>query len=361
MSTIRPCCNRLAINRICSQDMGIQRSLLISSCWKATILIFALQIEQNEAQKWFLHRWTSAAFALNLPNDKAESQPLSDEGASGPIRYRARVAYDGARFVGFQFQPKKRTIQGDLEEVLSTRFDQKVRVVGAGRTDTGVHARGQAFHFELKPGSLKEEDLPSLEYSLNRMLRQDMRVWNIQVAPQKTKMLNGREVTLKWNAIHDTKGKLYTYRISAAKSMDPLERHTRFNLSWFPDIDISILACTLKHYEGTHDFRAFAGGIDQLERKLGGEMDTKRTVYSVDLIDEGEGLYRIEIRLKGALYRMVRNMVGTALEVARGRISEEFFLGLLNRVDSADRKKNKCKPAPPEGLTLEQVFYDDFD
>ena len=89
-------------------------------------------------------------------------------------------------------------------------------------------------------------------------------------------------------------------------------------------------------------------------------MSTIRTVESVELIDEGNDNYRIEVRLEGALYKMVRNLVGTAIDVAQGRVPEEFFRKLLLTpgTEGFTRDDNKCKPAPPQGLTLEWVFYD---
>ena len=89
--------------------------------------------------------------------------------------------------------------------------------------------------------------------------------------------------------------------------------------------------------------------------------DTVRTVYSCGLIDEGEGNYRIEIYLKGALYKMVRNMVGTAIDVAKGKFDEEKMLVMLHqkKEEQLVRKDNKCKPAPGEGLTLEKVYFED--
>jgi tRNA pseudouridine38-40 synthase len=155
--------------------------------------------------------------------------------------------------------------------------------------------------------------------------------------------------------------------------MDPLERHCR----WHPDqpstLDMDMLNATLRCYEGSNDFRAFAGAIEQLERKAGGKrLDTTRIVYSVHLVAEeendddddatGNANYRIDFYLKGALYKQVRNMVGTALDVCRGRLSQQAFAKLLssdlNGGTQANRDDNPCKPAPPEGLTLEHVYFD---
>jgi tRNA pseudouridine38-40 synthase len=88
-------------------------------------------------------------------------------------------------------------------------------------------------------------------------------------------------------------------------------------------------------------------------------MGTVRTVYKVDLIEEGNGNYRVDFLLKGALYKMVRNMMGTALDVSKGRMEEETLIDLLNRTEDDVRNNNRCKPAPPEGLCLERVFFPD--
>lgn len=282
-----------------------------------------------------------------------------------------------------------------MENTLSQRFNRTIKIVGAGRTDAGVHATNQAFQFDLFPEEIKikvansggnleeknkheaevgsphtnEEFCKQLQYSLNSMLREDMRVWNICKAPPPAlvTMPDGMEKTFRWHVIYDSVKKLYTYRLSIepeAITYDPLERFTRVHTEG--NIDRQKLERVLKHFEGTHDFRAFAGAIEANQRKKGIEKkDTFRTVYSVDLIPEGNGKYRIEILLKGALYKMVRNMVGTALEVSKGRMEEERMLQMLHHDDCENgksqfvRKDNKCKPAHPEGLTLERVFYDD--
>jgi tRNA pseudouridine38-40 synthase len=300
------------------------------------------------------------------------------------IRYRCRVAYNGAGFQGFQLQKHTpaRTVQGELEQVLTTRFQQPVRVVGAGRTDAGVHARGQAFHFDLEATSAstststsapkqssRDDVLSNIEHSLNSMLRADVRLWNLQRAPlpafKKSIGNNASDpppAALAWNVMHDSTRKLYSYRISVGAVMEPLERHSR----WHPDqanrkLDLVQLERLLKCYEGTHDFRAFATAIEQLEKKAGRAVDTVRTVYSVDLVPEDcdKGMYRIDFFIKGALYKQVRNMVGTAINICMGNMSEESFRWLLAREDAAvTRDDNPSKPAPPEGLTLEYVYFD---
>lgn len=258
--------------------------------------------------------------------------------------------------------------QGTIEEVLSRRFNRTIRIVGAGRTDAGVHARGQAIHFDLLEHECLENDdeLATLQHSLNRMLPQEIIVWNLQPAPPPRIVTTSKNVTdlFPWHVIFNSQQKLYSYRICIASAMDPLQRHSRHHVDW-GNVDITLLNSTLQHFVGTHDFRAFSGAIEQKEKKEQKQVGTVRTVYRVDLIqeEEGDGYYRIDILLKGALYKMIRNMVGTALDVSRGRMSTETFLELLHHdtddVDQFVRDDNPCKPAPPQGLTLERVYFDD--
>ena len=199
-----------------------------------------------------------------------------------------------------------------------------------------------------------------------------MRVYSLSICPPpETVRYSDGSVSVRkyrWHVIINAEKKLYTYRISlnpGAITTDPLQRYTRVHFDG--NIDPDHLQQVLRAYEGTHDFRAFAGAIEATQRKDGVERkDTVRTVYSVDLIDEGEGNYRIEILLQGALYKMVRNMVGTAMDVCKGKVEEDHMLQMLHHSADDDddqrqfvRKDNKSKPAPPEGLTLEKVFFDD--
>ncbi len=343
----------------------------------------------------------------NIPTlDPEVGHTAKEDNRNSLIRYRARAAYDGSGFKGWQVQAEgkgMRTVQGEIERALSRRFNRDVKIVGAGRTDAGVHARGQAFHFDIYPGEriinthggdFDSEFRTKLQTSMNSMLPKDVRVWNISQCPppdvvteevkvsfesesgSETKIITRRH---QWHVIYQATQKLYVYRISMgplAITTDPLQRYQRVHVEG--DINPFQLEKVLKHYEGTHDFRAFAGAIEANQRRDGVEnKNTVRTVYEVNLVDEGRGNYRIQILLRGALYKMVRNMVGTALDVCRGRLGEDQMLEMLHqkrkRQSNSDsgtnengstmkhfvRKDNKCKPAPPEGLTLEKVYFDD--
>jgi tRNA pseudouridine38-40 synthase len=359
-------------------------------------------------------------------------------------RYRARLSYDGSNFQGFQIQHRQeetnwavgktasssiskdsndrkksgskvkshRTVQGILESVLSQRLDDDIRVLGAGRTDAGVHARGQAIHFDcfknLTAASAHDSSccsLQDIEKSINAMLPSDVCLFKLQTAPcDLLKTIHGQQVAKRWSVMHDSTKKLYSYRLNVAPVMDPLLRHDR----WHPDLvhvwlpDVKRLESALQLYVGTHDFRAFAGGMDRKENILASTrssdrppndnseslFNTVRTVYAVDIVSEAvidnhnnrvpywtagngninSGNYRIDFWIDGGMYKQIRNMVGTALEVCRGKIMNEDDLRRLlyynNDGDGGERwsrKDNPAKPAPPHGLTLEHVYFDDDD
>jgi len=229
--------------------------------------------------------------------------------------------------------------------------------------------------------------------------------------------------------IQSASSKWYSYRFTLGPTLrNPMDRHTRTHFVHRPMFadgssklrpsksasvepyaltkdDIDGLRDILRMYEGTHDFKAFGGQLEQNEKRAGRSIDTVRTVYRVELVKEPseenyafgddhnvvhagqlqqsqqlgfigeEGNYRIDFLLQGALYKMVRNMVGTAMEVWLGRMEREQLAELLGHSNSNTkegeegegvvandnkfcRKDNPCKPAPPEGSTLECVYYD---
>jgi tRNA pseudouridine38-40 synthase len=310
------------------------------------------------------------------------------------VRYRARVAYHGGSFAGFQLQrahqkESQRTVQGVLEMALQHSFgmvtttneERCIKVSGASRTDTGVHARGQAVHFDapavLSTSSLSLQDV---QRRLDLCLPDDLVVWDLQVAPLCATVQNVGDDDLDeeddndeeeedastsqglrpWSVVFHAKRKLYVYRISLAPVVDPLDQHHRWHVPFYRDVNVDQFNSTLQLFIGTHDFRAFAAS-DFVSST------TVKTVYSVNLVPDNnnEGKYRIEIMLKGALYRQVRNMVGAALDEARRpskkkkqRRRQANVAKLL--ATGAAREENPAKPAPSHGLTLEHVYFDDF-
>jgi tRNA pseudouridine38-40 synthase len=276
--------------------------------------------------------------------------------------------------------------------------------VAAGRTDSGVHARGQALHFDLPTADVvaaREWDAKpgKLERFLNAHLPPDVRVWNVSLAPPPA--AKNLAVRGEWHAMYnagafwgytqsdnsnhhslpttDCKhtnahtqtqthavGKLYTYRFSTRAVADPLERRTRAHVptrAREPALDIEKLAALAPLFEGTHDFQNFANRLEHKRRasKKGADFTTERTVYRCRLLEDdgGPGHYRLEVHLEGALQRMVRNMMGGLWSVARGDMEEaELRRALEGPVYPTGR--SLIRAAPAHGLTLEWVYYDDF-
>lgn len=284
-------------------------------------------------------------------------------------RIRARVAYDGTNYRGWQFQKNLPTIQGALEESLARKFGKLIRAVGASRTDTGVHARGQAIHFDVPvEKALHEDDVQKFHHTLNQMLPSDVRIPHLSIAPPlvpckppKTSESGETDVVHRpWHAIYNATGKLYTYRISTGSVFDPLGRLYRFHEWRSTKFGFSeeLLCQATSKFVGSHDFSAFTNttkpppGFDPplLSNPI-------RHVYSADVIDEGGGMYRIEFKINGAMYKMIRNIVGTILSVSCGKMDISYIDTLFASKD----RRLVPKSAPARGLCLENVFYDGWE
>ncbi|KAL1508317.1 hypothetical protein AB1Y20_004427 [Prymnesium parvum] len=261
-------------------------------------------------------------------------------------RWRGRLTYDGESLHGSQPQPRHRTAGGLLSAALSTRFASPVDVVCASRTDHGVHARGQAVHFDV-PLSAPPPHADALQRSINGLLPEDVRLAELEEAPEVD--ARGRP----WHAMLWATGKLYSYRLHSGGELDPLSRRQRYFSGRRP-LDIDRMAAAASHLSGTIDCAALAN------RRSGESLPllwpaaaTTRAVRSVALVDEGGGRLRVDVHVHSALYKMVRNMVGLLLLAGRGRIAPDEVPALLAARDRA----RLPPPAPAHGLTLECVYY----
>lgn len=245
-------------------------------------------------------------------------------------RYQLIVAYDGTCYHGFARQKNTtETIQQKLEEAISHITNQKVEVIASGRTDAGVHAKAQCCVVDL------ETKLP-----VERMAK----AFNSQL-PLAIRIREVAEVKPDFHPRFMAKQKTYCYQILTAKTNDPfLSRYVYF----YPhELDIKAMEKAASLIEGTHDFQCFCAAGSTVE-------DTVRTVYGIALKKEGE-LIRIEVCGNGFLYNMVRIIAGTLIEVGRGRLEP---LQINKIIESRDR----ClagPTAPPEGLMLQEVYYED--
>ncbi len=240
------------------------------------------------------------------------------------MRYFMRFSYNGSKFNGFQKQVDKRTVQGDLESVLSKIFNENIRVVASGRTDAGVHAYNQCLHFD----SSKEVDFDKLKFSLNSLLH------NIYVKELYS-------VPDDFHARYDCTKKEYIYKINVGE-FDPI--YEEYIYQYNKSLDIEKMKDACMYLIDEHDFRSFTS--------LDYEKNCVRTIYSIDISIENDIIY-IDFVGNGFLKYMVRNMVGLLIEVGSNNRNVEDVKKIL---DSMDRKEaGIC--APSMGLYLANVYY----
>ena len=237
------------------------------------------------------------------------------------------VEYDGTAYSGWQRQYNGLAVQQVLEETLTCACGEKIAITGASRTDAGVHALGQACHFDTHSA------IPPHKYPfvLNTMLPRDIRVHT------------GREVPPDFHARFMTGGKTYTYRIINSRHGSALRRNTHLHVP--VPLDIAPMERAAQTLLGQHDFAAF-------QASGGTAKTTVRTMRSVSLTRAGD---EITFILEGDafLYNMVRIIVGTLIEIGHGRRGEDAF---LRAYETGDRLALGVT-APPHGLELTKVHY----
>ena len=248
--------------------------------------------------------------------------------------FKLTLAYDGTDFVGWQWQPGRRTVQEELESALARITQCKTRCRASGRTDAGVHALGQVVDFE----SSTWLDGPALCKALNAELPDDMIVFEVAEAPPN------------FHAIRDAVAKRYRYMIQDGRPRDIFDRKYVWHL--YHRLDVEAMAEAAKSLVGRHDFVSFqTSGSTRLT--------TERTV--LDLVVErrpAELTDRviIEVEADGFLYNMVRNIVGTLVEVGKGKQPITWPAEVIARRD----RRQAGMTAPPEGLYLVGVQYADL-
>jgi tRNA pseudouridine38-40 synthase len=311
-----------------------------------------------------------ACLAGEQPTRNAGSAPSTEN----LVRYRAVVAYDGTDFHGFQRQAKSRatpTIQGRLEAALQQRlggYPWHCQVVGAGRTDAGVHARGQVIHFDIpeQKAATSAFEPSRLEHALNRLLPRTIQVRAMEVSPPPAWCLVPSTRTyqlLPWHAIYRAQGKRYVYRLSAGAWIDPL--YHRYAYTDYRQMQHwAVAQQMLQKFVGTHDFGAFASSPPGKADRHQIQRSTVRTIRRISVepspVDSIVPVWKFEFELDGALYRMIRNIMGTFLAVARGELDDALVVDALQQ-GSRGRAliAPRVKPAPAHGLCLERVYYAD--
>jgi tRNA pseudouridine38-40 synthase len=239
--------------------------------------------------------------------------------------YLIVLSYDGTDYHGWQRQPKKRTIQGTLEDALARIAQKKVTVIGAGRTDAGVHALGQAANFEAALRLSEEE----LKKALNAILPDDIRVVEL------------KKTAIDFHARRDATAKVYQYRIFHGPEINPFV--LRYVLHWPYPLNLARMRKAARLFQRQADFSGFSSN------RL---LYPVRKVTRSEIKKKGDEII-FTIEASGFLRYMVRTIVGTILEVGRGRVS-------LDRIEEIFREKQRTlssPTAPAKGLCLMKVVY----
>lgn len=242
---------------------------------------------------------------------------------------RLLIAYDGSDFHGWQRQPETRTVQGSIEQAIRRVVHHQVDLIGAGRTDAGVHAAGQVANWL----TTSDIPVPNLFRAIGGRIPKDVTV------------IRAAEVPLEFHATRCATEKLYRYTIHGASGR-PVERlRQRFVYHFWQPLDIDRMQEAARAFLGTQDFAAMASKGEERET-------TVRTVYACSVYRHFDEV-RIDVRGRGFLYNQVRNMVGTLIEIGRGHWPVDCIPDIL-----ASRDRRRAGPtAPARGLCLQWVRY----
>ncbi len=243
------------------------------------------------------------------------------------MRVMGVVAYKGTHYSGWAKQVNEPSIQEEIEKILSQLYDEKISIYASGRTDSGVHALGQTFHYD----SNSKKTLQNIKNSANLMLNEEINIISLKY------------VSDDFHARYSAKSKEYDYKFELAKK-DPLNCDLVYVCPYHLDLKLMKQAASL--FVGTHNFKNFTSKEED-------EANFIRTIASIRF-SEKEGIYTIHFKGDGFMRYMVRYIVGTLIEVARGKIPLSF---ITERLDSDKERCIISYKAQPQGLYLKKVCY----
>lgn len=245
------------------------------------------------------------------------------------INYKCTISYDGTGYSGFQRQDNSKTIQEQLEKAVSTIHREKITVTGAGRTDAGVHAKGQVINYK----SNLKIPIERLPYAINSLLPNDIVVYEAEIVPDE------------FNARRDALKKTYCYYAYISKFIDPFRRNHALHIQSNAGLDINEMKKAANYLIGRHDFASFKASGNPMK-------STVRHIYNLD-ITRADSMLKFEVTGNGFLYKMVRIIVGTLLQVGRGKIAAYSIPEIIEKKD----RYYAGPTAKAHGLFLEQVYY----
>jgi len=243
-------------------------------------------------------------------------------------RIKLTVAYDGTNYHGWQFQPGSSTIEGELNKHLSELFKEEITVIGASRTDSGVHALCNVAVFDIEAKIPAEK----IAYALNQRLPEDIRI------------RKSEEVALEFHPRKQATRKTYEYKILNEEFLNPVERlYAHFT---YVPLEEKKMQEAAEYLIGTHDFQSFCAAGSTAET-------TVRTIYDIH-VKRNDNMISIQVTGNGFLYNMVRIIAGTLIEVGKGKIQPKQMKEILEA-----RDRTKAGPtAPAKGLTLYQYQFE---
>lgn len=243
------------------------------------------------------------------------------------MRILIRVSYDGTAYSGWQIQPNATTVEGTLRQAVCSLFGTDIELIGASRTDAGVHALGNVAVFDVDT----RIPAPKIAYALNVRLPDDIRVW------QSIQVEDG------WHPRHNDCVKTYEYSIYNDIFENPKKR--LYSHFYYGKLDVDMMREAAAYFIGEHDFSAFCSAGSQVADKV-------RTIYTLDVIQDGREIV-LRVKGNGFLYNMVRIIAGTLIKAGTGDIRPQDIPGII---ESRDRQL-AGPTAPARGLTLVEIDY----
>lgn len=246
-------------------------------------------------------------------------------------RIKLVAAYDGTNYHGSQIQNNGETIEGVLQEALFALLQEKITLIGASRTDAGVHARGNVFVFDTQSRIPPEK----FTFALNARLPEDIRIQD------------SCEVPLDFHPRHQNTIKTYEYRILNRRL--PLPEYRLYTHFTYETLDLEKMQEACGYFLGSHDFASFCAAGSQVE-------STVREIYDLHVKKDGD-LWTISVTGNGFLYNMVRIIAGTLLKVGSGQI----LPGEIEQIICKKDRQLAGPTAPAKGLTLVEIRYPDYE
>lgn len=243
------------------------------------------------------------------------------------MRYLMTFSYDGTNYNGYQKQPNKNTIEDQIENALTKINNEKITIHASGRTDSKVHALNQKAHFDLE----KKVDLLKLKRAINSLINNDIYIKDITIVPDD------------FHARFDIKEKTYIYKINLGE-YNPIYRNYVYQYN--KKLDIKAIRDAIKYLKGTHNFKSFTK--TNIEKD-----DYIRTIYNINL-DIKDDILTFTFIGNGFLRYMIRNIVGTLIEIGENKRKSSDILHIIKMED----RTLAGKTANPEGLYLKDVKYD---